>query len=121
MASTNMPSHDRTVKRYLFKILFGPPTYTQSETMIAAINAFCHNAPHGSSWTFSADSPRNDGSLIMQYSCGEVMVERLNRYIITLFVNAPWSFTNYTVVPFDFDGTNDPVYNDDENVDSFAF
>ena len=121
MASANMPSHDRTVKRYLFKILFGPPTYTQSETMIAAIDAFCHNAPRGSSWTFSADSPRNDGSLIMQYSCGEVMVERLNRYIITLFVNAPGSFTNYTVVPFDFDGTNDPVYNDDENVDSFAF
>ena len=57
----------------------------------------------------------------MQFSCGEVMVERLNCYIITLFVTAPGSFTNYTVVPFDFDGTNDPVYNDDENVDSFAF
>ena len=83
--------------------------------MIAAINAFCNNVPRGSSWTFSADLPRGDGSMIMQYSCGEVMVEQLNRYIyiITLFVTAPGSFTNYTVDPFEFDGTNDPVYNDD--------
>ena len=68
-------------------------------------------------------TPRGAGSLIMQYLCGEVMVEQLNQYIITLFVTAPGSFTTYTytIVPFEFDGTNDPMYNDNENDDSFDF
>ena len=109
------------IKRFLIKVRFGPPNYTKSASMIGIIQAFRRNIPYGENWRFSADSPKPDGTVVLQYSCGGGQAEEINRQLVTLLACAPRAFNSIDVIPFIFDGTNDPVHNNDPSVDSTAF
>ena len=112
MAKQNSLTTQHVVKRYLYQVSFGPPTFTDSPPMIAAIQSFWRDVPYGP-WPFSDDSPRNDGTSVLQYSCGRNEVDALNSFIIGLLVRKPGAYTTFECHPFDYDGTNDPVENDD--------
>ena len=80
--------------------------------MIAAIQSFWRDVPHGP-WPFSDDSPRADGTAVLQYSCARDEVDALNAFIVGLLVYKPGAYTSFDCTPFDYDGTNDPFENDD--------
>ena len=82
----------------------------KSALMIGIIQVFRRYVPHGENWRCSTDSPKPGGQ-----------VEEINRQRITLQACAPRAFNSIDVIPFIFDGTNDPVHNNDPSIDSTAF